>query len=199
MKIEIRTDCVILDGYVNAVGRDSRIIPDVRGDFIEQIVPKTFQRAISKAENIELMLNHRKNLGSTKEGNLKLHEDNIGLRAIATVTDVEVMEKAKKNELVGWSFGFSAERYHWEDTPSGIQRRYVEEMNLEEVTIVDNSMIPAYVGTSIETRAEKEIIHECRGEQFTATTEDRIQEKPEEAVTYLEYENEIKKLKGGVK
>lgn len=28
MKVEIRSDCVVLDGYVNAVARDSRVMLD---------------------------------------------------------------------------------------------------------------------------------------------------------------------------
>lgn len=49
MRIEIRNDSVLLDGYVNAVARDSRPMLDEHGEkFVEQIVPKTFQRALEK-------------------------------------------------------------------------------------------------------------------------------------------------------
>ena len=80
MRIEIRNDAVVIDGYVNAVARDSRPIPSVRGKFVEQIVPKAFDRALSKSKNVDLLLNHDSNrkLGSTLEGNLELFEDNIG-------------------------------------------------------------------------------------------------------------------------
>ena len=47
-----------------------------------------------------------------KSGNLELYEDNIGLRAIATVTDEQVIEKARNKELRGWSFGFVSEKIH---------------------------------------------------------------------------------------
>ena len=71
MRVEIRNNSIIIDGYVNAVARDSRLIPDVKGSFREQIVPKAFQRALEKAENVDILLNHDKNrkLGSTTEGN----------------------------------------------------------------------------------------------------------------------------------
>lgn len=39
MQIEIRGDRVHISGYVNAVGRDSRPIPDRRGTFVEQVEP----------------------------------------------------------------------------------------------------------------------------------------------------------------
>ncbi|WP_242945969.1 HK97 family phage prohead protease [Clostridium sp. DSM 8431] len=63
------------------------------------------------------LLNHDENkkLGSTKEGNLELFEDNIGLRAICTITDRDVIEKAKKGKLRGWSFGFAVNKDRWED------------------------------------------------------------------------------------
>lgn len=43
MKVEIRSDCVVLDGYVNAVARDSRVMLDEQGEkFVEQITPRYF-------------------------------------------------------------------------------------------------------------------------------------------------------------
>ena len=112
MRIEIRNDSVVLDGYVNVVDRESKPIPSVKGKFIEKIKPGAFQRSLEKRANVDLLLNHDKNrkLGSTSEGNLELFEDNIGLRAICTVTDLDVIDKAKNKELRGWSFGFYAEK-----------------------------------------------------------------------------------------
>ena len=45
MRIEIRNDSVLIDGYVNAVGRDSRPMRDRKtGErFVEQIVPGAFE------------------------------------------------------------------------------------------------------------------------------------------------------------
>ena len=61
---------------------------------------------------MDLLFNHNKNrkLGSIENGNLELYEDNIGLRAIATVTDEQIIEKARNKELCGWSFGFVSEK-----------------------------------------------------------------------------------------
>lgn len=179
MRIEVRNDSVLLDGYVNATGKDSRFIPSIKGKFKEQIVPEAFTRSLEKNDNVDLLLNHDKNrkLGSTKEGNLELFEDGIGLRAICTVTDSDVIEKAKNGQLRGWSFGFYSEKDKWEDTTEGFQRRYVEELDLFEVSIVDNTMTPAYVGTSIEMRAEEEIITETRSNDSKTVLVDKTEKK----------------------
>ena len=196
MRIEIRNDSVLLDGYVNVVGRYSKPIPSIKGKFIEQIEPSAFQKALDKSENIDLLLNHDKNkkLGSITEGNLELFEDNIGLRAICTVYDKDVIEKAKNNELRGWSFGFFAEKDNWKDSEKGYQVRTVEELELFEVSIVDNTKNPAYIATSIEMREESEIVTENRCNSFKAITVNENSKK-EEKIDYSYYEKQIQLLK----
>lgn len=200
MRIEIRGNQAMLDGYVNAVGRDSRVLPSPKGKFIEQIKPKTFQRALERADNVDLLFNHKKDrkLGSTKEGNLELYEDNIGLRAIATVSDDEVIKKAKNGELRGWSFGFYTNKDSWEEGPDGIQRRYLEDIDLLEVSILDKT--PAYIATTIEQRGEEDVLTETRGEDFKAVIEDNSPEERQKGqIDYSVYEKEIEfiKMKGG--
>lgn len=106
----------------------------------EQIVPKTFQRALEKNEDIFYLFNHEltRVLGSKKEGNIELFEDNIGLRAICTITDREVVEKAKSRKLRGWSFGFEAVKEHEEKLNDNLKRRFADDMNFLEVSISDN-------------------------------------------------------------
>lgn len=192
MRIEIRSDSVILDGYVNAVGRDSRPVITPRGKCIEQIEPRAFEKALNKTDNVDLLLNHNKNkrLGSTKEGNLELFEDNIGLRAIATVTDKEVIEKARQNKLKGWSFGQYVNKDRVEERADDIPRRYIEDLDLVEVSIVDDRLNPVYTATSIETRADEEVVNEQRGNEFRAVIVDNTE------IDYSKYEEKIKKLKG---
>lgn len=190
----------MLDGYVNAVGRDSRVLPSPKGKFIEQIKPKTFQRALERADNVDLLFNHKKDrkLGSTKEGNLELYEDNIGLRAIATVSDDEVIKKAKNGGLRGWSFGFYTNKDSWEEGPDGIQRRYLEDIDLLEVSILDKT--PAYIATTIEQRGKEDVLTETRGEDFKAVIEDNSPEERQKGqIDYSVYEKEIEfiKMKGG--
>src|SRR4051812_22863835 len=202
MRIEIRSDSVILDGYVNATGRESRVLPSPKGPFVEQIMPRTFERALMSNPKVDLLFNHDKNrkLGSTATGELKLHEDNIGLRAIATVTDPDIIQKARNNELRGWSFGFQSLRDSWENRSDGMAKRTVEEMYLAEVSVLDK--VPAYVATSIEARGEEEILTENRIEEFNPTVEDKTEQKTDDKtekreesaqtkVDYSSLENEI--------
>lgn len=204
MRIEIRDDSVILDGYVNAVERFSKPIPSLRGKFVEQIEARAFDRALANAPNVDLLLNHdtNKKLGSTNEGNLQLFEDNIGLRAICTVTDSDVIEKAKRGELRGWSFGFYTLNDDWQADENGLQRRTVKELDLFEVSIIDNTKNPAYSATSIEMRGDKEIMTENRCNDFKAITIDEsskekdLEERTDpDPVNYSIYESEIQLLK----
>lgn len=194
MKVEIRNDSVKLEGYVNVVSRDSRVIPSVRGNFIEQIEPRTFQKALDKTNNVDLLFNHRedRNLGSTAAGNLTLYEDSIGLRAVCTVTDPEVRSLAESNQLKGWSFGFIAKEDRWEDN-GDVQRRYVSDMDLLECSIL--SVTPAYIATSIESRDGVETVKEHRlfdgegVEVISTVKEEKREEIKEEVIDYSELEN----------
>lgn len=203
MRIEIRGNQVLLDGYVNAVARESRVLPSPRGPFKESIIPGTFQKALDRTDNVDLRFNHDENrqLGSIKNGNLQLWEDNIGLRAIATVADEEIIQKAKDGKLTGWSFGFIDKKPNWQDGQDGIQRRFLEDIDLLEVSILDKT--PAYIATSVEARGEDNVITENRNDAFKAEIEDltpKKEEKREEVQPdffLFEKEIEIQKLKGG--
>lgn len=184
----------MIEGYVNAVARDSRPIRDKKSGkrFVEQIVPGVFQRAIRRNE-VNLLLNHDSTrvLGSTKT-NLQLTEDSIGLKARAEITDPEVIKKAREKKLRGWSFGFYERDASEEDLPNGLQRRYVEDMVLEEVSIIDDRKIPVYEGTSIETRAAGE---EMLMPEPLEVRADYIEIKAEKlSVDLSKYQNRIKEL-----
>lgn len=88
---------------------------------------------------------------------------NIGLRAHAVVTDSEVIAAAEQKELRGWSFGFVKQKDHWKTDEEGTRRRFVDELELREVSILDKT--PAYIATSIETRDDDEILVEFRADQ----------------------------------
>lgn len=194
MRIEVRSDSVMIEGYVNAVARDSRPIRDKKSGkrFVEQIVPGVFQRAIRRNE-VNLLLNHDSTrvLGSTKT-NLQLTEDSIGLKARAEITDPEVIKKAREKKLRGWSFGFYERDASEEDLPNGLQRRYVEDMVLEEVSIIDERKIPVYEGTSIETRAAGEEMLIPEPLEVRADYIEIKAEKP--SVDLSKYQNRIKEL-----
>ena len=168
MKVEIRNDKVIIDGYVNAVERFSKPLYDKKGKFIERIMPSVFRRAIEKNDAIKVLLNHDYDmeLANTKDGSANLYEDNIGLRAIVEITEPTVIEKAKKKKLRGWSFGFSCNKEEETINEDGLRERTVRDIELIEVSIIDDRKTPAYIGTSIEMRDDDFTLVEYRSEEF---------------------------------
>jgi len=213
MRIELRNDSVIIDGYVNAVERDSKPLWSRVGRFIERICAGAFDKAIKRNDDIHILLNHNwnKDLGSTKAGNLELKEDNIGLKARATITDKEVIEKARAGRLVGWSFGFTDVDVE-NGTNNGMPTRAVKDLNLFEVSILDDTKTPAYNGTLVTVRAEGdeaeyhaetfndgvEVIDNTEDVKEREETKEEPQQtdKTAEAIDYTKYENLIKEMKG---
>ena len=164
MKIELREKEVIISGYVNAICRDSRVMTLSDGTrFVEQVKEGVFSKAINANKDIKLKFNHGKVIGGTADGSLEVREDNIGLYAIAKVTDQEVIEAADEGRITGWSFGFNVIEDEWGDwTMEGVKRRYLKEIQLNEVSILSDR-VPAYAGTSYELREEGLSALETRG------------------------------------
>lgn len=195
MRVQVRNDKIIIDGYVNAVERTSKVLYDTRGEFIEKIRAGVFSRALEKAENIEVLLNHEhdRKLADTKSGKANLYEDNIGLRAIVEIEDEEVIQKAREKKLRGWSFGFFCNKEDRKTNEDGIEERIIRDLDLLEVSIIDDRKYPAYLGTSIEVRDDGLKVVEYRSGKFS---EIEIEELPKkEKIDYTEYEERIKKLK----
>ena len=175
MQVEIRNDSVFISGYVNAVERLSKPIREtLHGKvrtFLERIKAGVFRTALKRNKNVLVLLNHNSQrvLASTEDGNANLEEDNIGLRAEITITDEEVVQKAREGKLSGWSFGFIAN----DDvlsTEGNDEIRTVTDMELLEVSILDDTKAPAYYGTSIESREGGARIVEIRAENFENET-----------------------------
>lgn len=177
MKVNVRQDSVEIEGYVNAIERNSKPLMSRIGKFIERVCKGAFAKAIKRNNDIHILLNHdwNRDLGSTKQGNLELTEDNIGLHARATITDKEVIEKAKRGDLVGWSFGFS-DRDVENSLEKGMPTRSIKDLDLYEVSILDRTKTPAYDGTLITARAETNEIH-FRGAEFIDEVNISIDEK----------------------
>ena len=183
MKVEVREDSVFISGYVNAIERISKPIRETfHGKiktFVERIKAGVFRTALKRNDNVLVLLNHNyeRVLASTKDGNAILEEDNIGLRAEITITDKEVVEKARSGKLSGWSFGFIAnddEETNEGNNPYPI--RTVTDMELLEVSILDETKAPAYYGTSIEAREGGAKVVEIRADEFT--NEEQTEAKP---------------------
>ena len=182
MKINLREDSVELEGYVNAVERSSKTLSDRLGNFIERICAGAFKRALKRGNNVHILLNHdwNRDLGSTEQGNLELEEDNIGLRVRATITDPDVIQKAREGKLVGWSFGFE-DREVENGLEGGVFLRLVKDLFLHEVSVLDDTKQPAYAGTQVYARSidgEDHIIN--RGAENTDDTVEIVEIKKEQ-------------------
>lgn len=206
MKIRIRENCVEIEGYVNAVERASKPLWSRMGQFIERICKGAFSKALDRNDNVRILLNHNpeRDLGGTKDGNLELNEDNIGLHARACITDEEVVKKARNGELVGWSFGF-CDRDVENKYEDGMPLRLVRDLDLAEVSLLDRTKIPAYDGTLVCVRSDESSMF--YGETFEdemnireERAEEPIKEEPNQAepvkeINYAEWESLIADMK----
>ena len=202
MQVRIKDDSVEIEGYVNAVERKSKPLMSRIGQFVERICKGAFKRAIERNDNIRLLLNHdwERDLGGTKDGNLELVEDNIGLRARATIKDKDVVQKARNGELVGWSFGFTDREVENHDE-NGMPTRDVKDLDLYEVSILDRSKRPAYDGTLVSVRSDDSTVyHGFVLEQEIETRDETRQEQPQQeetpaAIDYSQYDQMIAEMK----
>ena len=224
MKIQIRADSVTIEGYVNAVERSSKPLNSRLGMFVEKICAGAFNRALNRADDVRILLNHdwSKDLGGIKDGNLELEEDNIGLHARATITDPEVIKDARNGDLVGWSFGFDdIDVEETRDEETGLPFRKVKDLNLAEVSLLNRRKSPAYVGTLVnvrddgsvvyyaeDTESDVEVIDETTKEALTEIREDTQETDPETSAPevkevssdyYARYRSQINELKKLVK
>lgn len=188
MKVQIRGNSIEIEGYVNAVCRDSRELADRRGKFVEQIEAGVWQRALDREDEVKMLFNHdnKRQIGTTKD-NVELYEDNIGLKVRATITDAEVIEYAKNNKLTGFSFGFYANKQRYEQVREGLERRYIEDLKLTEVSLL--SLTPAYFGTQVELRDDETSIIEFRSIEDVQDHIEPQEEQREETqkVDYTKY------------
>lgn len=195
MQIKIRADnSVEIEGYVNAVERDSRVMQDRTGTFVECVKAGAFKRALDRNPNINVLLNHKEDkiLAKTTDGTTELTEDAIGLKCRCVVTDSDVVSKARAGKLRGWSFGYY-------DVPDGVaissdegglKKRSIKDLDLVEVSIIDDTMLPCYVGTLINVRAGKSMFA-----SETLESENKIITDDKQNIDYTEYENTIENLR----
>lgn len=221
MKIQIRADSVTIEGYVNAVERASKPLNSRLGKFVEKICAGAFNRALGRAQDVRILLNHdwSRDLGGIKDGNLELEEDNIGLHARATITDPEVIKDARNGDLVGWSFGFDDVNVEeTRDEETGLPFRKVKDLNLAEVSLLNRKKSPAYVGTLVNVRDDgstvyysednisetvETIVEEVRAEDIAQGTVSEAAKEPEtepaktevSSEYYARYRNIIAELK----
>ena len=201
MNINIRADDTVeIDGYVNAVERLSKPLTDRNGTFVERICKGAFKKALGRAEDVRILLNHNwdRDLGGLADKNLELNEDAIGLHARAIIKDADVVKKARNGDLVGWSFGFR-DRDVENGEEKGLALREVRDLDLYEVSLIDRSKRPAYDGTLVAVRTADESqalnISDVVEVNVRVTEENKEEPKPKE-VDYTKYKEMISEMKG---
>lgn len=181
MKAELRADGLHISGYVNVPGRQSRPVMTPHGRVIEIIEQRAFQKAIDRATNIRMLLDHdpARVLAETRANTLTVHEDAVGPRADSVVTDPEVIEGAKKGLLRGWSFNIRNPRDTIEERADGLPIRRITDFDMDEITLVMHK-VPVYSSTSIEIRAGEEESVEYRADDDSLEFEDKTEPEPKE-------------------
>ena len=163
MNIEIRADGAHISGYVNVTEKKSRPVITPHGRVVEEIEPRAFEEALSRAGNITVTVDHDSThvYASTDDGTLRLYEDNIGLHADVLVTDETLIELAKKGKIRGWSFGMYNVQDELEQRANDLPLRKIKSLDLDHLTLVVHKC-PIYSATSVELRADEEINLEIR-------------------------------------
>lgn len=166
MKIEIRADGAHISGYVNATEKKSRPVMTPHGKVIEEIEPRAFERAINRAGEIVLTVDHDQTMiyARTTDETLSLYEDDIGLHADVLITDPEIIELAKKGKIKGWSFGMYNVVDEIVERADDLPLRKVKDLDLDHVTLVVKKT-PVYSATSVEIRAGADMEIEERGRE----------------------------------
>ena len=196
MNIEVRADDTVrIKGYVNATEKKSRPVITPHGKCIEMIEERAFEKAIERAGNITVTVDHDNShvYASTEDGNLHLYEDGIGLHADVLISDKNIVEIAKQGKIRGWSFGMYNVEDDMEQRADGeLPIRHIKSLDLDHITLVVNK-VPCYSATSVEVRANNETDMETRA--IDNKIELSIEETPKEKIDYSDYENRIKSLK----
>lgn len=123
-------------------------------DFAEQIDPRAFDRALSEAQDVVLLVNHDGlPLARTASGTLRLAKADRGLAMSAdlpnTTLAADVRELTRRGDLRSMSFGFFVREDEWSNLDDGTQLRTVLDVDLFDVSVVT---FPAYAGTDLALR-----------------------------------------------
>ena len=143
--LEIREtgDGMVFEGYAAVFNSPSQPLP-----FTETIKPGAFKRSLQGRHRMMLLWNHNASepLASTRNGSLKMVEDDRGLKVTArlanTQTGRDVAELIRSGVIDAMSFGFAVKKDSWSADGN---HRTLEEVALHEVSLTS---FPAYEGTA---------------------------------------------------
>lgn len=156
LKLEVRDDGTkAISGYAAVFNSDSVDF----GYFVERIRPGAFSKSLRDNPDVVALLSHDTGqpIGRTSAGNLKLIEDERGLRFELSPIDTEDGRKAiewvRSGVVNQMSFGFMPEEDSW-STKNGKNLRELISVRLYEVSLVT---FPAYPDTEASMRSFKDI------------------------------------------
>ena len=198
MKVEVRADGAHISGYVNVTEKKSRPVITPNGKVIEVIEARAFEKALERAGNITVTVDHDKTniYASTEDGTLTMYEDSIGLHADVLIVDETLIEIAKKGKIKGWSFGMYNVKDETEERANELPIRHVSSLDLDHLTLVVKKQ-PIYSATSVELRADESVdIEERAFEQEVKVSVETP--NPKEPINYSKYENRIQEIKVGI-
>jgi HK97 family phage prohead protease len=141
-----------VSGYACVFGRLSAPL----GNFRERIARGAFAETL-RSRPVKAFWNHNKDLvlGSTKNGTLKLAEDEIGLRFELSLPDTgwgrDAYESIRRGDVDGVSFGFHTLRDSWE--AGGGQKQLVRTVLSAALAEISPTAIPAYPESSVAARS----------------------------------------------
>ena len=152
-EFDIRADGegMTFDGYAAVFNSDSNPLP---GWGTERIAPGAFTKTLTEKRNIRMFLNHNSDLllASTRNGSLRLTEDDHGLKVEAdlapTTTGRDLAILAARGDVDSMSFGFQPAKYMPRD--DGVDGTIHTEVRLWEVSPITSW--PAYDATSAFVR-----------------------------------------------
>jgi HK97 family phage prohead protease len=137
-----------LAGYAAVFNESSVPLP-----FKESIAPGAFRKTLTETPDVRLLINHEGlPLARSKNGTLKLNEDDRGLYFEAELADTtearDIYKLVERGDVDQMSFGFRVIRQKWSDDRS---RRVLTEVSLADgdVSVVT---YPAYPTTTVEAR-----------------------------------------------
>jgi HK97 family phage prohead protease len=146
-QIEMRAegDGRTFTGYAALFNQPSLPLP-----FTEYVRPGAFKRSLQSRNRMMLLWNHDTSnpLASTRNGSLKMVEDERGLKVTATLpqttlgNDIAVL--VRDGVIDSMSFGFSVKKDSWSQDG---QVRYLEDVTLYEVSLVSTPAYEATAGT----------------------------------------------------
>jgi HK97 family phage prohead protease len=139
-----------LSGYAAVFNDDSVPLP-----FIERIAPGAFRKTLTETPDVRLLINHEGlPLARTKNGTLRLQEDEAGLYMDADLPDTQAARDlytlVERGDVDQMSFAFRVIRQKWNE---GRTERTLTELSLADgdVSVVT---YPAYPTTTVEAREQ---------------------------------------------